>query len=75
MKYKVPIYVTALASKVVGFIECDTHSEYEKKLKEFLKDDNWEGINVNVSNDFEVGDSEIDLEVLKNKDDLQYYED
>ncbi len=75
MKYKVPIYVVTQAQKIVGFIECDTYSQYKKKLKEFEEQGQWEDISVNISNDFEVDDSRIDFDLIQNADSLKYYEE
>ena len=73
MKYKVPVYVVAQASKVVGHIECDDYKSYIKELDNFMDSEPWEGISVNISNDFEVGDSDVDMTVVTEEKDLEYY--
>lgn len=69
-KYKIPVIIVATASKVIGEIECDSLEEYNKKVDEFLKKKGFPSIHTNISNDFEVGDSEI--EEVK-AEDLTYY--
>ncbi len=71
-KYAIQVSTKAYASKHVGVIYWNTEEEYNKLL-----DDNCDqimeegGFSTNVSNDFEVGD--IDIEEIKFDEDKEYY--
>lgn len=71
-KYCVMVSTVAYASKCAGMVYCDNIEDLQSVI-----DDNYEDLleegyfSVNISNDFEVGD--IDLEVSIKESDLEYY--
>ena len=70
-KYKIPVYAIATAEKIVTTIECDSYSEYKKEFDKLNDSGDFDGPRANISNDFEIGDSELDE--LK-EEDMKYYE-
>lgn len=71
-KYAIQVYFIATASKFAGTIYCDSEEEYNKLLDENIDDFFDEGyISSNVSNDFDIGDSDVDG--INFKEDCKYY--
>jgi hypothetical protein len=73
MKIKIPVYITATASKRVGFIEVDSEDsepDINSLAEELWENEDWDVISVNISNDFDIGESDIDY-----KDLLWHYEE
>lgn len=66
---KIPVFLTATASKLIGYVEVDNAKDYMEKAHE-LWEETGENIMGNISNDFEVGESDIGK---MNEDDIKYY--
>jgi len=72
-KYCVQVYFTTSASKCAGNIYCDSKEEYNKILDDNIDTLYDEGyISVNCSNDFDVGD--IEVEEINFDEDKSYFE-
>ena len=72
-KYSIPVYTKSYATKISGYIECDSLEDYN-----LLVDENYDGLleegyfSVNISNDFELSD--VDLEVSNySESDLDFF--
>jgi hypothetical protein len=60
-KYAIHVHVSTCASKYAGTIYCNSEEEYEQLLGENFDELHEKGhFSTNISNDFEVGDIEID---------------
>ena len=60
-KYAIPVYTRAYASKFAGTVYCDSKEEYNNLLDENCDDLFEDGyISTNCTNDFEIGDVEIE---------------
>jgi len=71
-KYKIPVVIQTIASKTVGFIECDSVEEYSEKAGDLWESMDYEYPTTNVSNDFDLSD--WDIHVI-DSDDLRFYKE
>ena len=69
-KYKVPVTIIATASHTIGEVEVDSIEEFKEKAEELWEELGFDHPTVNISNDFDLGDWEMN-EVEER--DLDYY--
>lgn len=70
-KIRIPVYIQAWATKCIGYVEIKFLEEFENAANELLEETN-EDISTNITNDFEVGDEEIQL---INQRDFNFYKE
>ena len=58
--------IQTVASKVVGFVECDSVDDYQEKAEALWESQGNDYPTTNISNDFDLGD--FDLSVVDNFD-------
>jgi hypothetical protein len=59
-KYKLPVVISTIASKTIGWVECDTITEFNEKASEMWESKGYEAPTVYACNDFDHGDWDID---------------
>lgn len=69
MKVRIPIYMVATASKCIGEVEVELYDEIQEAAEKLLEDSD-EYLSANISNDFELGDTEIEKIALS---DFEFY--
>ena len=69
-KVKIPVYLLTSAYKYIGDVEISHPDQFNGAAMK-LWDETGEDISVNISNDFEVGDSDIDDSVIKDWEDYK----
>ena len=69
-KYRLPVVIETTASHVVGFVECDSVEEFNKKSYDLWESKDFDYPSANISNDFDLCDWDI-AEI--GEDDLKYH--
>ena len=67
-KYKIPVSIQTIASKIIGFVECDNIDEFNELAEKLWEEKGYEHPTINCSNDFDLNDwdiSEIENDDLK----------
>lgn len=71
-KYNIPVTIQTIASKHIGFVECDSLEEYNVKAAALWEEQDFEYPTTNISNDFDLSDWDISM---VNSDDLRFYKE
>ncbi len=62
-KYKVPVYIEAVASKCIGHVECGSVEEFKREAERLWESQEWDHPSANCTNDFDLGDFDLDLKI------------
>ncbi len=64
---KVPVYIITTSSKCIGEVDVESKKEFFDAAEELWKSQGYDAPTINISNDFDLGDWDID------ETDLDYY--
>ncbi len=67
MKVKIPVYAIATASKYIGDVYIENPEDYEDAAEKLLEEKGTI-ISINVSNDFDIGDTFVDMDQINEWD-------
>lgn len=70
MIIKIPVIITATASKFIGEVKVESIEEYEDAAEKLWSETNYKTITTNSTNDFDVTESFLD--VISQKD-FEFY--